>query len=63
MEGFQYVDIFSTKGVEYLLVIGFMIAFVLMWKLMRAPAMPATAFTTKEIARMVSSPFSSKPHP
>ena len=43
MEGFQYVDIFSTKGVEYLLVIGFMIAFVLMWKLMRAPAMPATA--------------------
>jgi len=42
MEGFHYVDIFSTKGLEYCLVVGFLVAFVLMWKLMKAPARPAT---------------------
>ena len=29
MDGFSYVDIFSTKGIEYLLVIVFFVAFVL----------------------------------
>ncbi len=28
MDGFHYVDIFSTKGVEYLLVIVYLILFV-----------------------------------
>lgn len=28
MEGFAYVDIFSTKGVEYLLVILFLLLFI-----------------------------------
>lgn len=28
MEGFTYVDIFSTKGVEYLMVIVFLLLFI-----------------------------------
>ena len=29
MEGFSYVDMFATKGIEYILVIGFLVAFIL----------------------------------
>lgn len=32
MEGFTYVDIFSTKGIEYLLVIFFLMVLVWLWK-------------------------------
>ena len=28
MEGFTYVDLFATKGIEYLLVIGFLLVLV-----------------------------------
>lgn len=28
MDRFSYVDIFATKGLEYLLVIGYLVAFV-----------------------------------
>jgi len=38
MEGFTYVDIFATKGIEYLLVIGFLILFILFWKFLGSPA-------------------------
>ncbi len=38
MEGFRYVDIFATKHLEYLLVIGFLILFILFWKLLNRPA-------------------------
>ena len=31
MEGFTFIDIFATKGIEYILVIGFMIVFVGFW--------------------------------
>jgi hypothetical protein len=31
MEGFTYVDIFSTKGIEYLLVIGFLLGIMGFW--------------------------------
>ncbi len=41
MEGFRYVDLFATKDLEYLLVIGFLVAFVVIWKLMStAPETP-----------------------
>ncbi len=30
-----YTDIFATKGIEYLLVIGFLIALILFWRLLR----------------------------
>ncbi len=28
MESFEYVDIFATKGIEYLLVIGYLLLFI-----------------------------------
>ena len=38
MEGFSYVDIFATKGIEYLLVIGFLLLFVVFWRFLGRPA-------------------------
>src|SRR4030066_1983159 len=38
MEGFTYVDIFATKGIEYLLVIGFLLALTPFWRILRVPA-------------------------
>lgn len=37
MEGFQYVDIFETKGIEYLLVIGFLLMLVVAWRYLNRP--------------------------
>ena len=38
MEGFTYVDIFATKGIEYLLVISFLLLFTLFWSMVSRPA-------------------------
>lgn len=38
MEGFTYVDLFATKGLEYLLVIGFLLMLIPFWRMLRAPA-------------------------
>jgi glycine cleavage system H protein len=38
MEGFSYVDIFATKHIEYLLVIGFLLLFVVFWRFLSTPA-------------------------
>jgi hypothetical protein len=35
MDAFTFVDIFATKGIEYLLVIAFLIVFVGFWKYLR----------------------------
>jgi glycine cleavage system H protein len=37
MEGFSYVDIFATKGIEYLLVIGFLLLFIFFWRYLSRP--------------------------
>lgn len=37
MGAFSYVDIFLTKGIEYLLVIDFLLIFVLFWKALTTP--------------------------
>jgi glycine cleavage system H protein len=37
MEGFTYVDIFATKGIEYLLVIGFLLVLIRLWKFLNTP--------------------------
>jgi len=45
MEGSGYVDIFATKGIEYLMVIGFLMMLIVFWRLLarspRAAAAPA----------------------
>lgn len=38
MEGFTYVDLFATKGIEYLLVISFLLMLVPFWRFLRVPA-------------------------
>ena len=38
MEGFSLVDIYDTKGTEYLFVIGYLIILILFWKLAGNPA-------------------------
>jgi hypothetical protein len=38
MEGlFTYYDMFATKGVEYLIIIAFLILFVFFWKYLEKP--------------------------
>ena len=37
MEGFSIVDIYDTKGTEYLFVIGYLIILILFWKLVSNP--------------------------
>lgn len=37
MEGFSIVDIYETKGAEYLFVIGYLIILIIFWRLMRNP--------------------------
>ena len=37
MEGFTYVDIFATKGIEYLLVIGALLLFIPFWRMVSRP--------------------------
>jgi glycine cleavage system H protein len=38
MEGFTYVDIFATKGIEYLLVITVLLLFIPFWRMVSRPA-------------------------
>lgn len=38
MDGFKYVDIFASKGIEYLVVIGFLIVLVFFWKWLNQPS-------------------------
>lgn len=40
MESFSYVDIFATKGIEYILVIGFLVAFILFSRLLSSSEKP-----------------------
>jgi glycine cleavage system H protein len=37
MEGFSYVDLFATKGIEYVLVIAFLVAFIIYWRYLNRP--------------------------
>lgn len=54
MEGASTIDIFATKGIEYLLVIGFLVALVLFWRFLN----PATAprLQSKNVGESPSSP-------
>ena len=36
MEDFSYVDLFATKGVEYLLVIVFLLILIRLWKFLQS---------------------------
>ena len=57
MEGFTYVDIFATKGTEYLLVIGFLMVFMLFWRFLSTPARAAYEYVTEKIIPAISEWF------
>ena len=38
MEGFTYVDLFATKGIEYIFVISILVVFYFFWKLLNTPS-------------------------
>ncbi|NOZ62984.1 MAG: glycine cleavage system protein H [Calditrichaeota bacterium] len=53
MDSFTYVDIFATKGIEYLLVIGFLIALIFFWRVLNKTNQPArAAFRQKDSIRV-----------
>jgi len=43
MGDFSYVDIFATKGIEYLFVLGFLLVLILFWRLLNPPQQVAVA--------------------
>ena len=43
MAGSGYVDIFATKGIEYLMVIGFLMMLVVFWRVLVRNPRPAVA--------------------
>lgn len=52
MEHFSYVDIFATKHIEYLLVIGFLILFIPFWRLLNRPIRAAVAVGERAISSL-----------
>ena len=42
MDAFSYVNIFSTKGIEYLIVISFFILFVPFWRFLQETEEPVS---------------------
>lgn len=55
MEGFKYVDIFATKGIEYIVAIAFLIMLVWFWKWLNHPAtsaVPVNKSQTNHIAQV-----------
>jgi glycine cleavage system H protein len=57
MEGFTYIDIFATKGIEYLLVIGFLMVFILFWRVLSTPAKAAYEYVTETLIPAISDWF------
>ncbi len=49
MEGFKYVDIFATKGLEYLAVIAFLITLIIFWRFLNRSATPAKTIIPEKI--------------
>jgi len=53
MDGFSYVNIFSTKGIEYLIVISFFIVVVPFWRLLKETEMPTLSMAGIRLPRGV----------
>lgn len=52
MEDFSYVDIFATKHIEYLLVIGFLILFIPFWRFLNRPVRVAVAVGERALSSL-----------
>jgi len=49
MEGFEYVDIFATKGLEYLAVIAFLITLIVFWRFLNRTETPVKTIIPERI--------------
>lgn len=49
MEGFEYVDIFATKGLEYLAVIAFLITLIVFWRFLNRSETPVKTIIPEKI--------------
>lgn len=49
MGSYQYVDIFATKGIEYLLVIGFLLTLIVFWRFLNRSAVPPGTGTSASL--------------
>jgi glycine cleavage system H protein len=49
MDGFTYTDLFASKGMEYLLVIGMLLVFVPFWHFLKGPARAVAGVVKKVI--------------
>ncbi len=43
MEGFKYVDIFATKGIEYLVAIAFLVLLIFFWRWLNKPTVAVSS--------------------
>ena len=53
MDAFSYVNIFSTKGIEYLIVISFFIVIVPFWKILKETEIPTPSMARIRLPRGV----------
>ena len=53
MDAYSYVNIFSTKGIEYLIVISFFIVVVPFWRVLRETEMPVLSMAGIRLPRGV----------
>ncbi len=54
MDAFHFVDIFSTKGIEYLLVIFFILAFVFYWRMLNKPALLSNRSRDQIVPKLIT---------
>lgn len=68
MDGFTYTDIFDTKGVEYLIIIGFLVLIIPFWILLNKPLQLKNTFRrafgvlSESVLRIPQGLFYSKNH-
>ncbi len=68
MDGFTYRDIFDTKGIEYIIVIGFLLLIIVFWTVINKPVKVKESFNTAlgflndKILRIPKGIFYSKNH-
>jgi glycine cleavage system H protein len=68
MDGFTYRDIFDTKGIEYIIIIGFLLLIIMFWTVLNKPVKvkesinTALGFLNDKILRIPKGIFYSKNH-
>ena len=54
MDGFSYTNIFDTKGIEYFIIIAFLILIIPVWIIYNRPVRPEAMVESREPFRKIS---------